>query len=152
MALACKPGLPTCTARQPRRLIVRASANPDVSPAPAATSEPSSYFVVKNVFKVKQESYTDFENVWKSRESHLKEMPGFIRFAMMKCTNIPGKYVSETHWANKAAFENWAKSSQFQASHAQPLQGAQTKRPNTMAMLEGPPAPEFYETVTTTSR
>lgn len=24
-------------------------------------------------------------------------------------TNIPGKYVSETHWATKDDFENWAK-------------------------------------------
>lgn len=117
-----------------------------------------SYFVVKNVFKVKEDSFGAFEDMWKSRESHLHEFPGFMQFAMLKCTNIPGKYVSETHWASKEDFEGWANSSQFKASHGQ----GQTKagsdgappppRPNTMTMLEGPPAPEFYETVTTTAR
>lgn len=37
------------------------------------------------VHQVKEDSYTAFEDVWKTRESHLKEMPGFIRFAMLKC-------------------------------------------------------------------
>jgi hypothetical protein len=35
--------------------------------------------------QVKPECAEDFENVWKNRESHLKEMPGFVRFALLKC-------------------------------------------------------------------
>lgn len=37
------------------------------------------------VWQVKPESATDFEEVWKKRESHLKDMPGFVRFAMLRC-------------------------------------------------------------------
>ena len=37
------------------------------------------------LLQVKEDSYSAFEDVWKSRESHLKEMPGFIRFAILKC-------------------------------------------------------------------
>ena len=45
--------------------------------------------------QVKPESGKDFEEVWKSRESRLKSMPGFVRFSMLKCDNVPGKYVSQ---------------------------------------------------------
>jgi len=36
------------------------------------------------VLQVKPENGTDFENVWKNRESKLLEMPGFIRFALLR--------------------------------------------------------------------
>ena len=42
-------------------------------------------YAVLTVLQVKAEHTDDFENVWKSRESHLKEMPGFVRFALLKC-------------------------------------------------------------------
>ena len=38
-----------------------------------------------NCSQVKEDSYSAFEEVWRTRESHLKEMPGFIQFAMLKC-------------------------------------------------------------------
>jgi len=117
--------------------------------APAAASKTGSYFVVNNVFKVKPEYSNDFEETWKSRESHLKEMPGFMRFAMLKCTNVPGKYVSQTTWSSKEHFEAWTKSSQFQSSHSKPSE-SKNNRPSVMTMLEGPPAPELFETVTIT--
>ncbi len=34
--------------------------------------------------QVKPECCTDFENVWKNRNSTLLETPGFIRFALLK--------------------------------------------------------------------
>ncbi|EFJ44621.1 hypothetical protein VOLCADRAFT_106286 [Volvox carteri f. nagariensis] len=118
-----------------------------------------------NVFKVKPESYSDFEQVWKTRESRLKQMPGFVRFAMLRCENVPGKYISQaaleccegggTYWQSKEDFQNWTKSSQFAASHGGGSGGSgsgsgESKRPNTMTMLEGPPSPELFSTVTIT--
>lgn len=41
--------------------------------------------VPPSCLQVKPECAADFENVWKNRESHLKEMPGFVRFALLKC-------------------------------------------------------------------
>ncbi|GLC33318.1 hypothetical protein PLESTB_000346300 [Pleodorina starrii] len=124
------------------------------------TSKQTSYYIVHNVFKVKPESASDFEQVWKSRESHLKEMPGFVRFAMLRCENVPGKYISQTYWQTKEDFQAWTKSSQFAASHGSSSsssgggsghgEGQQSKRPNTMSMLEGPPSPELFTTVTVT--
>ncbi|KAG2450250.1 hypothetical protein HYH02_004762 [Chlamydomonas schloesseri] len=148
----------------------RASALVARSSAHDATAQ-KSYYIAMNVFKVKPESGKDFEEVWKSRESRLKSMPGFVRFSMLKCDNIPGKYVSQSTWESKEAFEAWTKSSAFAASHGsssssssssgghghghgsgghgQSAQGG-NKRPTTMEMLEAPPAPEFYSTVTMT--
>ncbi|GIL61872.1 hypothetical protein Vafri_16250 [Volvox africanus] len=131
-----------------------------------ATSQ-NSYYVVMNVFKVKPESYTDFEEVWKTRESRLKEMSGFVRFAMLKCENVSGKYISQTYWKTKEDFQNWTKSSQFSASHGGGGgkntdnsggggggggggSGSTPQRPNTMTMLEGPPSPELFSIVTIT--
>lgn len=58
--------------------------------------------------------------------------------------------MSETHWETKDSFEGWAKSSQFKASHGGNKEDGKPKPPSSMTMLEGPPAPEFYETITTT--
>jgi hypothetical protein len=38
-----------------------------------------------STWQVKADCAEDFENVWKTRESHLKDMPGFVRFALLKC-------------------------------------------------------------------
>ncbi|PNH08572.1 hypothetical protein TSOC_004874 [Tetrabaena socialis] len=173
------------------------------TPSSREATAQKTLYVAMNVFKVKPESAVDFENMWKTRESRLKQMTGFVRFAMLKCENVPGKYVSQTYssllirrreavgWPHvsqprsfssqrsliakckklagggalgallkksKEDFENWTNSSQFQASHGGGSSGggsgeqaaAASKRPNTMAMLEAPPSPEFYSSVTIT--
>ncbi|KAG2441181.1 hypothetical protein HXX76_004033 [Chlamydomonas incerta] len=167
--MLCKHTIPRPTIAAPRSQ--RASALVVCSSAHDATAQ-KSYYVAMNVFKVKPESGKEFEEVWKSRESRLKSMPGFIRFAMLKCDNVPGKYVSQSTWESKDAFEAWTKSGAFAASHGSSSSGSSgssgqghghghgqgghgqgqsgNKRPTTMEMLEQPPAPEFYSTVTIT--
>ncbi|PNW80311.1 hypothetical protein CHLRE_07g312300v5 [Chlamydomonas reinhardtii] len=159
-----------------RRSSATSSALVARSTAHDATAQ-KSYYVAMNVFKVKPESGKDFEEVWKSRESRLKSMPGFVRFSMLKCDNVPGKYVSQSTWESKEAFEAWTKSGAFAASHGSSGSSSSgssssghgqgghghghgqgghgqgqsgNKRPSTMEMLEQPPAPEFYSTVTIT--
>lgn len=34
--------------------------------------------------QVKKESCQQFEEIWKNRESNLKDNPGFVRFALLK--------------------------------------------------------------------
>ncbi|KXZ47859.1 hypothetical protein GPECTOR_32g471 [Gonium pectorale] len=145
------------TRAQRRQVAVRCSAQ--------ETKTNKSYYVVMNVFKVKPESSTDFEEVWKNRESHLKEMKGFVRFAMLRCENVPGKYISQTYWETKDDFQAWTKSQQFAASHGSSSSSGSSGghghghggsgsggsgRPSTMSMLEGPPSPELFSTVTVT--
>ncbi|KAG2490185.1 hypothetical protein HYH03_011313 [Edaphochlamys debaryana] len=133
---------PACATARP--VLVRSA------PAAHEATTQKSYHVVMNVFQVKPDSSQDFEDMWRSRESRLKQMPGFVRFAMLRCENKPGKYISQTYWADKESFENWTKSSQFQASHSSNNSSGQGGRPATMTMLEAPPSPEFYSAVTVT--
>ena len=70
---------------------------------------------------------------------------------------VQGKYISQTNWESREDFENWTKSGQFASSHgggsssSSGTTDSAVKRPsNTMAMLEGPPTPELFSTVTVT--
>jgi heme-degrading monooxygenase HmoA len=111
--------------------------------------------VTNNCFKVKKEKAQDFEEVWKNRESHLLETPGFVRFALLR-GDEEGEYVSQSTWESRAAFEAWTKSKQFAQAHGakegeeQPKK--QEKRSSMAEMLEGPPRPRFYQAVTTTEK
>eukprot|EP00877_Chromochloris_zofingiensis_P010791 jgi/Chrzof1/5966/Cz16g22010.t1 len=68
--------------------------------------------------------------------------------------NVPGKYISQTYWASQDAFQQWTQSQQFRSSHGDKAgpngDKSSSKRPNVMTMLEGPPSPEFFTSVTMT--
>jgi heme-degrading monooxygenase HmoA len=119
-----------------------------------APAQPGLYFVATNNFKVKEEYTSAFEEVWKNRESHLNESPGFIRFALLR-GDTPGEYVSQTFWASRQDFDTWTKSKQFGQAHGEVSKpkeaaGSEKPKPSTMEMLEGRPQPKFYEAVTVT--
>ncbi|EIE26351.1 hypothetical protein COCSUDRAFT_32145 [Coccomyxa subellipsoidea C-169] len=107
-----------------------------------------------NNFKVKPESCTDFEDVWKNRKSTLLETPGFIRFALLK-GDEEGEYISQSVWATRQDFQNWRDSQKFAQAHGgggdegKPVGSA---APKTKEMLMGPPQPKFYEAVTLTEQ
>lgn len=41
-------------------------------------------YIAMNRFKVLKEHTADFEEVWRSRDSHLKDVPGFESFRLLK--------------------------------------------------------------------
>jgi heme-degrading monooxygenase HmoA len=57
--------------------------------------------------------------MWTSRDSHLKEVPGFVAFHLLKGPPRDDHvlYSSHTMWASHAAFEGWTKSEAFRAAH-----------------------------------
>ena len=76
-------------------------------------------YIAMNRFKVTPGSEEAFEHLWASRDSHLREVPGFVEFHLLKG---PVKedhvlYSSHTIWADHASFEGWTKSEAFRASH-----------------------------------
>ena len=77
-------------------------------------------YIAMNRFKVVDGSEADFETVWSSRDSHLKEVPGFMEFHLLKGPAREGYvlYASHTIWADYAAFEGWTKSEAFRAAHS----------------------------------
>ncbi len=76
-------------------------------------------YIAMNRFKVLPGAEAEFEEIWRSRDSRLKEMPGFMEFHLLKGPKAEDHtlYASHTVWQNFEAFENWTKSEQFRAAH-----------------------------------
>lgn len=75
-------------------------------------------FIAMNQFTVDPERGAEFEDIWRKRESFLHEVPGFVRFALLRGDEA-GVYVSHSAWTSREAFEGWAKSDAFRKGHAQ---------------------------------
>lgn len=77
-------------------------------------------FFAMNRFKILKGEEAAFEELWRSRDSRLKEVPGFIEFNLLKGAEAEDYtlYASHTTWASKAEFTAWTQSEQFRAAHA----------------------------------
>ncbi|PFG72839.1 antibiotic biosynthesis monooxygenase family protein [Tepidiforma thermophila] len=96
-------------------------------------------FVAMNRFSINPGREADFEAAWRTRESYLASVPGFVRFALLK-GDEPGEYISHSTWESRAAFEAWTRSEAFRAAHSQaPMSG----------VLAAPPRLSVYEAVLT---
>ena len=76
-------------------------------------------FVAMNRFHVLPGSEAAFEDVWLSRDTHLKDVPGFVVFHLLRGPKADDHtlYSSHTVWASREAFEGWTKSEAFRAAH-----------------------------------
>lgn len=77
-------------------------------------------FIAMNRFKVKKGSEAQFEHVWKSRDTHLDKVPGFVEFHLLKGPEADDHvlYSSHTIWQSRQMFEAWTKSDEFRMAHA----------------------------------
>lgn len=69
-------------------------------------------FIAMNRFRVALGREEDFENIWKNRDSQLKEMKGFREFRLLKGPEGDGHRLYSSHaiWESREDFENWTKS------------------------------------------
>ncbi|MEM7238236.1 MAG: antibiotic biosynthesis monooxygenase [Pseudomonadota bacterium] len=76
-------------------------------------------FVAMNRFRVVKGHEDAFEEVWRGRDSRLKEMDGFESFALLRGPEAEDHtlYASHTIWSSKEAFEAWTRSQQFRDAH-----------------------------------
>ena len=76
-------------------------------------------YLTMNRFKVKLGQEEAFEEVWKTRDSHLKTVPGFRAFHLLKGPEKDGYrlYASHTAWDTEENFVAWTKSEAFRAAH-----------------------------------
>ena len=88
-------------------------------------------FIAMNHFKVNPERGSEFEAVWRDRESYLAGVPGFIEFALLKGDD-PSDYISHSVWESREHFREWAKSDHFRRAHEQagPPEGVITGHPH----------------------
>ena len=76
-------------------------------------------FIAMNRFQIVPGKEKDFEEVWRNRDTHLEDVPGFCEFHLVKGKKEEDYtlYASHTVWESKVAFENWTKSEAFRAAH-----------------------------------
>jgi heme-degrading monooxygenase HmoA len=76
-------------------------------------------YIAMNRFRVAPGSEAAFEQVWTSRDTHLRSVPGFVEFHLLRgpAREDHVLYASHTVWADHAAFEAWTKSEAFRAAH-----------------------------------
>jgi len=72
-----------------------------------------------NRFKILNGKESEFEKVWKNRETHLDKVPGFKNFNLIKgkSTDEYTLYVSHSIWNSEEDFINWTKSAEFRLAH-----------------------------------
>ena len=92
-------------------------------------------FIAMNNFKVASGKESEFERVWRERESHLKGVSGFVQFCLLRA-DAPGEYISHSTWESRDAFIAWTQSEAFAQGHRQG---------SLMGVLEGPPQLRTYD-------
>ena len=98
-------------------------------------------FIAMNRFRIAPGREAEFIEVWRQRDSHLAEVPGFKTFNLLQgpSTAEATVFVSHSTWDSAAAFEAWTRSESFRAAHA----NAGQKR----GLYLGPPQFEGFEVV-----
>lgn len=94
-----------------------------------------------NRFRVKEGQEHAFEALWRSRETKLPEVPGFVSFHLLRGPRRDGYvlYASHTFWESRAAFEAWTRSSAFREAHRDAGRHGD--------MYDGPPELEVFDSV-----
>ena len=93
-------------------------------------------YVVMNRFTLHPGKSEIFESRWRDRQSLLKEVPGFIRFRLLRMDET--LYSSYAEWESQEVFEAWTHSEAFRKAHAQ------GSPPGVMA---GPPRLECWDVI-----
>lgn len=98
-------------------------------------------YLAMNRFHVTSANAEAFEALWLGRDSHLKEMAGFVEFHMLKGPEADGMilYASHTIWQDEESFRAWTRSDAFRAAH----KGAGS----TAKLHEGAPTFEGFSTI-----
>ena len=77
-------------------------------------------FLAMNRFRVPEDNGSAFEELWLKRDSHLKDMNGFVEFHMLKGPlgdDGVRLYASHTVWQSEEHFSTWTRSQAFRDAH-----------------------------------
>jgi heme-degrading monooxygenase HmoA len=99
-------------------------------------------FIAMNRFQVNDGQEAAFEEMWRSRETYLQEVPGFMAFSLLRNSaqgeDKTTEYVSHSTWASREAFDAWTQSEAFNRGHAQG---------SVKGVLAGHPVVSLYQTI-----
>ncbi|WP_306120354.1 MULTISPECIES: antibiotic biosynthesis monooxygenase [unclassified Roseitalea] len=100
-------------------------------------------FVAMNRFRINKGHEDAFEEVWRSRDSRLKDVQGFQSFHLLKGAfdedSQTTLYASHTIWESQEHFSAWTRSEHFRAAHKSAR--------DTTGMYAGPPVFEGFSSV-----
>lgn len=74
-------------------------------------------YLAMNRFQVAPGQDDAFEAAWRSRESYLDGVPGFVSFWLLRGPG--GDFISCSRWESEAAFRAWTESEAFRKAHSQ---------------------------------
>ena len=76
-------------------------------------------FIAMNRFKIVPGKEKEFEKVWRERDTHLNNVPGFEEFHLVKGnkTDEFSLYASHSLLKSQEDFLNWTKSEAFRLAH-----------------------------------
>ncbi|MEC9248931.1 MAG: antibiotic biosynthesis monooxygenase [Pseudomonadota bacterium] len=77
-------------------------------------------FIAMNRFKVLVGREKEFEDVWRTRDSFLGDVPGFLGFHLLRAATGDEHtlYSSHSTWEDQVSFENWTRSESFRKAHS----------------------------------
>lgn len=93
-------------------------------------------YIAMNRFTVHGGKGEEFEARWRDRESFLADVPGFIKFRLLKLDET--HYSSYAEWESEADFRAWTTSDSFRKAHGQRMPEG---------IIAGPPNLECWEVV-----
>ena len=104
-------------------------------------------FIAMNRFRIVKGEEAAFEHIWAARDTHLKEVPGFVEFHLLRGPEAEDHtlYASQTVWESKGNFEDWTRSEAFRKAHARAGGGKKD-------IYQGPPKFEGFEAVQVIAR
>ena len=77
-------------------------------------------YIAMNRFKIALGKEADFIEIWKNRDSHLNDVPGFKEFHLLQgpTTEEYTLFASHSIWESEQAFYDWTRSEAFRKAHA----------------------------------
>lgn len=93
-------------------------------------------YIAMNRFTIHPGKGDAFEGAWRERESFLKDVPGFIKFRLLKLDDT--HYSSYAEWESEKVFVAWTKSEAFRKAHGQRMPEG---------VIAGPPNLECWQVV-----
>ncbi len=76
-------------------------------------------YIAMNRFKIALGKEPGFETLWRERDSHLEDVPGFKKFNLLKgkSNDTYTLYASHSTWLTENDFVNWTQSESFRKAH-----------------------------------
>lgn len=79
-------------------------------------------YIAMNHFRIAAGRAPEFERIWRERDSYLSEVPGFVRFHLVRGKDFDDgchRYASHVEWESHQAFLDWTHSEAFRKAHGE---------------------------------